>query len=91
MKKLFIVKQQGERERIYTNYIANGLLQSWDKAAKRLKQISGKNVIFEYFFQDLDGQLIELDEYQKKQFQKRVPLFKSPYQVRCEGGDEGGV
>jgi hypothetical protein len=78
-KKLFIVDNREKMERVYTNDIANGLRKSWDKTANKLKQISGKNVIFKYFVQDLDGQLIELDEYHKEQFRKRVPLFKSPY------------
>ncbi len=78
-KKLFIVDNHEKMERLYTNDIANGLKKSWDKTANKLRQISGKNVIFKYFVQDLNGQLIELDEYHKEQFRKKIALFKSPY------------
>ncbi len=79
LTKLFIVDNQDKHEKIYSHESGNDLRKSWGKAGNKLKQMTNKNVISQYFVQDLDGQLIELDEYRKKQFHKRVPLFKSPY------------
>jgi hypothetical protein len=78
-KEFFTVDKKAEKEKIYTNDNARGLRKSWEQTAKKLGQMTGKGVVFKYYVQDLDGKVMELDEYQKQRFKRKVKLFQNPY------------
>ena len=78
-KEFFVVDKKAKREKIYTNDLARGLRKSWEQAAKKLGQMTGKSVVFKYYVQDYDGQVMELDEYQKQRFKRKVKIFQNPY------------
>ena len=41
--------------------------------------MTGKSVVFKYYVQDLDGKVMELDDYQKQRFKRKVKIFQNPY------------
>jgi hypothetical protein len=78
-KEFFIVDRKAQREKIYTYDAVHPLRKAWERTAKQLGQLTGKSVVFKYNVQDLDGKVMELDEYQKQQFKRKIKIFQSPY------------
>jgi hypothetical protein len=80
-KEVFIVDKQAQREKIYMHESAAPfpLRKAWERTAQQLGRMTGKGVIFKYYVQDMDGQVMELDEYQKQRFRRKIKLFQNPY------------
>jgi len=78
-KEFYIVDKKAKKEKIYTNDSARGLRKSWEQAAKKLGQMTGKSVVFKYYVQGLDGKVMELDEFQKQRFKRKIKIFQNPY------------
>lgn len=78
-KEFYIVDKKAKKEKIYTHDSTSRLKKSWEQTAKKLGQMTAKSVVFKYYVQDLDGKVMELDEYQKQRFRRKIKLFQNPY------------
>jgi hypothetical protein len=78
-KEFYIVDKKAKKEKIYTHDSTSPLKKSWEQTARKLGQMTGKGVVFKYYVQDLDGKVMELNEYQKQRFKRKVKIFQNPY------------
>ena len=76
---LFAVDQNDAKQNLYQNDIGNNLVRSWKRFMIKLKEATKKEFQFYHYVVDIDGKIYKAEDYEKIQWKKRVPLFKSPY------------
>ena len=77
--ELFVLNHGNFKQKIFQNDIGNSLIRSWKKFMIKLKRSTKKEFQFHHYVVDIEGKKHESEEYQKIQWKKRIPLFRSPY------------
>jgi len=74
-RDLFIVNKPGDKSLLYSDDWTKTPKSAWDKVSNELIRMTGKQVLFETYFEDYDGQILEREEYYKKienKFKKKM-------------------
>lgn len=78
-REVFLVDKTGDKRQLHHNDCGNRLRRSYEKFARKLQDITGKEVRFMDYVERLDGEILEVEEYVEKEVEKTIPFVKSPY------------